>query len=1033
MKVKTLHSEKMIADAQGTSVAMGRRAFLAGAGGVAVAAYVPWSAAEVPSGHATGPVNLARVAVATSPRTTSENKISALNDDVQPTSSADRGTGSYAIRRERGDGGEGDGGPAEWVQYTWTKPIAINRVALYWAIDKPRRNAPPGSGFVPMATPDSYRVTYWNGSAFVPVEGAKGLGTAGDAFNETSFSEVTTDRLRLEVVPKAQRGAGILEWQVFGAAVAPTIAPIVNAGIDRSVVIGGKTYLAGKAIWLEDKAGNGARWSAVSGPGVVRFHDSRAAVTTATFQTPGEYVLKLVGTAGGESTDSTVHVHAGAPPPKQRLDVVYTRRYKLDSPLWNARAKSLIVDWIPHCITNCERTDIAKNRGDGGIDNFVEAGKANRGEAHAKHLGFVFSNAWVHQTVESMCIALMVDPQGDAEIMAAQEHMRGTLERWIPIILAAQMKDGYLQTAYILADRADWPKRWMPEHRGNHEGYVSGYFIESAINHYTLTDGKDLRMYDAAKRLADCWVANIGPGKQEWFDGHQEMEQALVRFGRFVNDQEGHERGTPYITLAKFLLDSRRGGSEYDQSHLPPGQQYEAVGHAVRAMYFYSGMADIAAETGDRDYQSAVLSLWDNMVNRKYYVTGGIGSGETSEGFGPNYSLRNNAYCESCSSCGVVFFQYKLNLAYHDAKYADLYEQTMYNALLGGVALDGKSFCYTNPLVNTQRTLWHDCPCCVGNIPRTLLMMPTWAYVKANDGLYVNMFVGSTMQVGKVAGTEVEMVQKTNYPWSGEVAITVNPQETRRFSVYVRIPDRTTSKLYTDSPAVHGVESFAVNGERVVPKMEKGYAVVTREWKAGDRIELTLPMKAQRVTADNRIKADLGTVALKYGPLVYNVETADQGHIEQALSDSPLTTEWKPELLGGVMVIKGTWKDGSAMTAVPNFARMNRAHGPVPYPGPEEDDVDYAPGATTVSGATTASGSNVTAVPPTAGDCDGDCGRGGYCAGRETGEWTAAAGGVEGLDLGGGGKAASCDPPATLLSSQTLSCGKAVMRRRALP
>ena len=187
----------------------------------------------------------------------------------------------------------------------------------------------------------------------------------------------------------------------------------------------------------------------------------------------------------------------------------------------------------------------------------------------------------------------------------------------------------------------------------------------------------------AAKKLADCWVANIGPGKKEWFDGHQEMEQALVRFGRFVNDQEGNRRGDAYIALAKFLLDSRRGGSEYDQSHLPPGQQYEAVGHAVRATYFYSGMADIAAETHDRDYQSAVISLWDNMVNKKYYLTGGIGSGETSEGFGPNYSLRNEAYCETCSSCGLVFFQYKLNLAYHDAKYADLYEQTMYNALLG--------------------------------------------------------------------------------------------------------------------------------------------------------------------------------------------------------------------------------------------------------------------------------------------------------------------------------------------------------------
>ena len=502
-----------------------------------------------------------------------------------------------------------------------------------------------------------------------------------------------------------------------------------------------------------------------------------------------------------------------------------------------------------------------------------------------------------------------------------------------------------------------------PDHRGNHEGYTAGYFIESAINHYTLTDGKDLRLYNGAKKLADCWVANLGPGKKAWFDGHQEMEQALVRFGRFVNDQEGNHRGDAYIVLAKFLLDSRRGGAEYDQSHLPPGQQYEAVGHAVRATYFYSGMADIAAETGDHDYQSAVLSLWDNMVNRKYYLTGGIGSGETSEGFGPNYSLRNNAYCESCSSCGLVFFQYKLNLAYHDAKYADLYEQTMYNALLGGVDLEGKSFCYTNPLLNSQRALWHTCPCCVGNIPRTVLMMPTWAYVKSKDAVYVNMFVGSRIHVGEVAGTPVEMVQKTEYPWKGSVHLTVNPEQPKTFSIYVRVPNRTTSALYRDTPAIAGLKHFAVNGQAITPKIEKGYAVVTREWKAGDSIELELPMEPQRVTADDRIKADLGTVALKYGPLVYNVETADNHDIHQQLGDAPLSTEWRPDLLGGVMVIKGTWQDGSPMTAIPNYARMNRVGAPHEYPA--DDEINYAPGATTSAGTTTPSGSTKTATPLT--------------------------------------------------------------------
>jgi hypothetical protein len=420
------------------------------------------------------------------------------------------------------------------------------------------------------------------------------------------------------------------------------------------------------------------------------------------------------------------------------------------------------------------------------------------------------------------------------------------------------------------------------------------------------------------------------------------MEQALVRFGRFVNDQEGNRRGDAYIALAKFLLDSRRGGSEYDQSHLPPGQQYEAVGHAVRATYFYSGMADIAAETHDLDYQSAVISLWDNMVNKKYYLTGGIGSGETSEGFGPNYSLRNEAYCETCSSCGLVFFQYKLNLAYHDAKYADLYEQTMYNALLGGVALDGKSYCYTNPLINTERALWHICPCCVGNLSRTLLMIPTWTYAKDKSGLYVNMFVGSRIHLGQVAGTGVEVVQKTDYPWKGAISITLNPEQTKYFSVYARIPDRTTSAHYRDSPVVRGVKRFAINGEQVTPTIHKGYAVVTREWKAGDQIELELPMEPQRVVADPRIKVDTSLTALKYGPMVYNAEVADDQNIDQKLGTGPLRTEWRPDLLGGVMVIKGQWADGSELLAIPNYARMNRVGSPHAYP--REEDIDSGPG-----------------------------------------------------------------------------------------
>ena len=925
---QTLPSETMKPES-----VLNRRNFLAGMAGTALLTAVRPS--ETLAQAADGPVNLAKVATPSSLYTSGDTKISALNDGNTPANSDDQLHGSY---------GNWPRTDTQWVQYDWSKPVTTNKVDVYWWMDRQG-----------VAAPKAYRILYWNGSAFVPVSNARGLGVAGDTFNTTVFDEVHTDKLRLEIDSDGTHSTGILEWQVFSSGAVPDFAPIVDAGIDRTVVLGGDTYLMGKADWIKPSRANHAIWTKETGPGNVVFADAAAPNTRASFSIPGDYVLKLTASGDRERAASTLNVHAEEPPPKNRLDVVYTTKYAIDSPLWNARAKTLIVDWIPHCIEYCERTDLTQ--GEGGLDNFIEAGKALRGEPHARHKGYVFANAWIHQTVESMCIAQMVDPQGDADIIAAQAKMKETLEKWIPIILAAREPDGYLQTAYTLADRKRWPERWSPDHRGNHEGYVSGYFIESAINHYTLTDGQDLRLYDAAKKLADCWVANLGPGKKDWFDGHQEMEQALVRFGRFVNDVEGHGRGDAYIQLAKFLLDSRRGGQEYDQSHLPPGQQYEAVGHAVRAAYFYSGMADIAAETGDKDYQSAVASLWDNMVNKKYYVTGGIGSGESAEGFGPNYSLRNEAYCESCSSCGLIFFQYKLNLAYHDARYADLYEQTMYNALLGGVDLAGKNFAYTNPLTNTLRTPWHVCPCCVGNIPRTLLMMPTWSYVKSNDALYVNMFVGSRIHVGKVAGTNVEMVQKTNYPWSGKIGITVNPEQTKTFSIHARIPNRSTSKLYTETPVVSGLKNFSVNGQEVKPRIEKGYAVVTREWKAGDRIDLELPMEPQRVKADSRIQADVNMVALKYGPLVYNVEIADQHNIEQALSDAPLKMEWRPDLLDGVMAMSGKWQDGTPMLAVPNYARMNRVESPK-EPAAGDPAVNYAPGSTTNAGATTPAARN---------------------------------------------------------------------------
>lgn len=804
----------------------------------------------------------------------------------------------------------------QWFQYEWQSPVTVDEIQIFWY------------NFDNLVKfPQAYRLKYWDGKSYVSVKNFDGYTFINNAYNVTKFEEVTTTRLRLELDSVNTFLPTILEWKALKTLNSPEVAPVIAAGGDRDVMVGGKTYLSA-SIKSVDPLKN-TRWTA-TGPGPVAFVDPTALVTTATFTVPGDYLLTLSSQAGDRRSSSSLKAKVHFPPKEKRLDVVYTKRYKINNPLWNNRAKALITNWIPFCVAQCERTDLTI--GQGGLDNFVEAAKAIKGQPHGKHLGYVFSNAWVHQTVESICIALMVDPQGDKEIIAAQEKMKVTLEKWIPIILSAQEPDGYLQTAFTLRDSTRWKSKWSVRNRGDHEGYVAGYFIESAINHYTLTEGKDQRLYNAAKKLADCWVRNIGPepGKIVWFDGHQEMEQALVRFGRFVNDMEGNGKGNNYIALAKFLLDSRAEGDEYDQSHVPVQQQYEAVGHAVRAVYTYSGMSDVAAETGDTDYQSAVMSLWNNMVNKKYYVTGGVGSGETSEGFGGNYSLGNNAYCESCSTCGLIFFQHKMNIAYHDAKYADLYEESMYNALLGSIDYEGKNFCYTNPLAGSQpRDAWHVCPCCVGNIPRTLLMIPTWTYVTGDDGIYVNMYVGSTINVERVVGTDVQMVQKTDYPWKGSVSITVNPRKAKKFTVYVRVPNRKTSELYTSVPELGTLKSLTINGKPVAMNLINGYIAITRDWKKGDKIDLEIPMEIQVITADQRILADSGRIALRYGPMIYNVEKADNSDITKNISNEPLKLEWRPDMFNGIMTIKGTWADGSPLLAIPNYLRLNRLTTPV--------------------------------------------------------------------------------------------------------
>jgi DUF1680 family protein len=841
-------------------------------------------------------INLALVASAKASFVSGHENLSSINNGYAPSNSEDNSHGIYGNWPRSG---------VQWVEYSWSHAISTEKIDVYWYRD-----------FRGIALPTSCRLKYWDGASFVDVGQVKGLGIEANKFNTTTFEKISTTKLRLEFDSNERFSTGVIQWRVYDSGETANFAPSINMPKDRYVVIPSPTYLRSEAFDEGKPSGTlKTLWAKVNGPGEVAFSAPTSENTEATFSKPGIYELKFKADDGLESTTGTVRITVD-PKPDQPLVTVPTTHYKITSPFWKNRIKGLIVNWIPHCINKINDPKTPE----GGIDNFVQAAKKLAGQSGARHRGAVFANAWVYNTLEAICWAQQVDAQGDKEILAAQASQRKTLEDWIPKILAAQEPDGYLHTIYTIRGT----KRWS--NVGDHEGYNAGYFIEAAIAHYKVSGGKDTRLLNAAIKLANCWDKNIGPApKRTWYDGHESIEMALVDLAQCVNARDGNHLGDRYTKLAKFLMDSRKDGSEYDQSHLPVVEQYDAEGHAVRASYLYTAMQAFAMETGDTAYASAAKSLWNSITNRKLYITGGLGSGETSEGFGNDYSLPNDAYCESCANCGELFFQHKMQLGYKDAKYADLYEDTIYNGILGSVDLEAKNFTYTNPLdSNEKRYLWHGCPCCIGNIPRTLLKLPTWMYSVGPNELDVNLYIGSEVTVGKIAGTSVKLTQVTEYPWKGNILLKVNPTTPKSFSIKLRVPSRSTSELYTPSPLSLGAVVLKVNGKAMAVKADKGYLTVKRTWKKGDKIELTLPMGVQRVKADPRVRANIGRVALRYGPLVYNIESVDQDVSSVLSPDSKLTMEWRPDLLDGVVVIKGLFADGSPLLAIPNYARLNR-------------------------------------------------------------------------------------------------------------
>jgi DUF1680 family protein len=580
------------------------------------------------------------------------------------------------------------------------------------------------------------------------------------------------------------------------------------------------------------------------------------------------------------------------------------------------------------------------------VYHFERAAAVLRGEPLADKAppGYPFDDTDLYKVIEGAAYTLAVqrDPQLEAY-----------LDRLIGKIAAAQEKDGYLYTTRTIdpdnPHRWAGKQRWVLEKVDSHELYNLGHLYEAAVAHYQATGKRTL--LDVALRTADLLDRTFGPGKRSIWPGHQVTEMGLVKLYRVTGDPR-------YLSLAKFLLDERGpdgsegAGRKYNQSHQKVTEQSEAVGHAVRATYLYSGMADVAALTGERAYVDAMDRIWHDVVDKKLYLTGGIGSTSSGEAFGLAYEMPNmTAYNETCAAIGNDYWNHRLFLLHADARYIDVLERTLYNGLLSGVSLDGKSFFYPNPLESAgqhQRSPWFGVACCPGNVTRFLASVPGYVYAQRDDTLFVNLFVASTAEVEMAGGRKVKLVQETRYPWDGAVRLTVSPDREGTFELRVRVPgwargQVVPSDLYRfadryDDPAV-----LRVNGQPVPLTLEKGYARVGRRWKSGDVVELGLPMPIRRVVAHPSVEADQGRVALQRGPLVYAAEGADhpEGKVRNLLlpDEAKLGTEFRPGLLGGVQVVTGRAvalaydaegrlaRGDQEFTAIPYYAWANRGPG----------------------------------------------------------------------------------------------------------
>ena len=541
---------------------------------------------------------------------------------------------------------------------------------------------------------------------------------------------------------------------------------------------------------------------------------------------------------------------------------------KVTDSFWGQRLKASREVTIPLAFSKCEET--------GRYKNFENAATHMRDNSQVfKVSGYSFDDTDPYKTIEGASYLLQTYPD------KGLEHY---LDSVIAIIATAQEPDGYLYTARTQNPQHphEWAgdRRWVKEEDLSHELYNLGHMVEGAIAHYQATGKRNF--LDIAIKYADCVVREVGPnpGQTCVVPGHQIAEMALAKLYLVTGDKR-------YLDEAKFLLDYRGKTTiknDYSQSHKPVVDQDEAVGHAVRAAYMYAGMADVAALTGDASYIQAIDAIWDNIVTKKLYITGGIGATASGEAFGRNYELPNmSAYCETCAAIGNVYVNHRLFLLHGLSKYYDVLERTLYNGLISGVSLDGGGFFYPNPLASIgqhQRQAWFGCACCPSNICRFIPSLPGYVYAVKDNNVYVNLFLSNTSTL-KVGGKEVALSQKTEYPWSGDILLSVDKNAAGLFALKIRIPGWVQghvvpSDLYEYSDNRRLGYTVSVNGIKVesVPATD-GYCTILRKWQKGDRVQVHFDMEPRTVRANARVNADRGMISIERGPIVYCAEHPD--------------------------------------------------------------------------------------------------------------------------------------------------------------